>query len=125
MKNREVLIQNYIEGYNNFDVEKMTKNLAENIIFQNIENGQLTMNINGIEEFRKQAEIAKMYFSKREQTITSYKHIDNKTEIEIDYFGILAQDFPNGMKKGEEINLKGKSIFEFENNKIIKLTDVS
>lgn len=108
MKNREALIQNYIEGYNNFDFEKMTKNLSENIIFQNIENGQLTMNINGIEEFRKQAEIAKMYFFKREQTITSYKHTDNKTEIEIDYFGILAQDFPNGMKKGEEINLKGK-----------------
>ena len=34
-------------------------------------------------------------------------------------------DFPNGLKKGQELNLIGKSIFEFDGDKIIKLTDVS
>jgi hypothetical protein len=34
-------------------------------------------------------------------------------------------DFPNGLKKGEEISLDGKSIFEFsEDGKIMKLTDI-
>jgi len=48
-----------------------------------------------------------------------------KCEIEIEYFGILAIDFPNGMKKGGEIKLNGKSIFEFNDEKIIRLTDIS
>jgi hypothetical protein len=37
----------------------------------------------------------------------------------------LNMDFPNGLKKGNELILKGKSVFKFLDNKIIKLTDIS
>ncbi|WBE26091.1 hypothetical protein [Denitrificimonas caeni] len=58
-------------------------------------------------------------------TFKSFRHFDNSTEIEIDYTAILAMDLPNGLKKGQELTLSGKSVFEFENNKVIKLTDIS
>ena len=48
-----------------------------------------------------------------------------KSEIEIEFHGVIAMDFPNGMKKGDEIKLNGKSIFEFKNSKIIRITDIS
>jgi hypothetical protein len=55
----------------------------------------------------------------------SVKHTGDKTEIEIDYSAIAAMNFPNGLQKGEELVLKGKSVFTFKNNKIITLTDIS
>jgi hypothetical protein len=34
-------------------------------------------------------------------------------------------DFPNGLQKGQELDLTGKSIFKFSGDTIIKLTDIS
>lgn len=125
MKAREEAIKNYVDSYNNFNIQKMTENLADDIVFINKQNGQVTMTLNGINEFKNQAETAKQYFSQREQKILSFNHEGNITQIEIDYHGVLAQDFPNGLKKGQEIKLKGKSSFEFKDGKVIKLTDES
>ncbi|MCC6833704.1 MAG: nuclear transport factor 2 family protein [Cytophagales bacterium] len=122
---REKIIQNYIDGYNEFDVDKMTFNFDDNIIFKNIQNDQVNMTLNGIIAFKQQAEQAKAYFESRRQQITSILHDTDKTEIEIDYFATLAMDFPNGLKKGEKLALKGKSVFVFQDNKIIQLTDIS
>ena len=122
---REKIIQNYIDGYNEFDVDKMTFNFDDNIIFKNIQNDQVNMTLNGIIAFKQQAEQAKAYFESRRQQITSILHDTDKTEIEIDYFATLAMDFPNGLKKGEKLALKGKSVFVFQDNKIIHQTDIS
>lgn len=125
MTNREKIIKNYIKAYNEFNIDKMVTDFAENITFENIQNGEINMSLNGLTAFKQQAEQAKAYFSERTQTITLFKHIDNRTEIEINYKAILAIDFPNGFKKGQKLNLSGKSIFEFDSDKIIKLTDIS
>ena len=125
MKNRETIIKNYIEGYNQFNIDKMVSAFDDNIIFENIQNDKTNMSLNGIVEFRLQAEQAIACFSKREQKIKSFNHTEKTTEIEIDYEAVLGMDFPNGLKKGQQLNLIGKSVFEFEGNKIIKLTDIS
>jgi hypothetical protein len=125
MTNREQTIKNYVDGYNQFDIDKMVADFDDNIIFENIQNGETNMSLIGMAEFRMQAEQAKAYFSKRAQTIKSFNHTDKITEIEIDYSAILGMDFPNGMKKEQHLNLTGRSVFEFEADKIIKLTDIS
>lgn len=122
---REKIIQNYIDGYNEFDIEKMVRDLDEEIIFQNIQNNEVNMTLKGINAFKQQAEQAKSYFEKRHQKITSTKYIEDKTEIEIEYSAVLGIDFPNGLKKGQQLELKGKSIFVFKDNKICELTDIS
>nr|WP_199000248.1 nuclear transport factor 2 family protein [Flavobacterium sp. ASV13] len=125
MIDREKIIQNYIDGYNEFDANKMMADFGDEIVFENIQNSEVNMTLNGLNEFKEQAEKAKSYFSKRSQVITVFNHFESKTEIEIAYCAVLAMDFPNGMKRGQELNLKGKSVFEFLDNKIIKLSDVS
>ncbi|RKR10583.1 hypothetical protein C8C83_2259 [Flavobacterium sp. 90] len=125
MIERERVIKNYVEGYNTFDINKMTADFIDDIVFENIQNGEVNMTLIGIDEFREQAENAKSYFSSRVQTITVFNHFESKTEIEIDYYAVLAMDFPNGMKTGDELNLKGKSVFEISEGKILKLTDIS
>lgn len=125
MTNRENIIRNYIDGYNEFDINKMVQDLDEAIVFENISNGEMDMSLEGIEAFKEQAEQAKKYFSARMQTIKSFTHTNNETEIGIDYCAVLAMDFPNGLKKGDELKLQGKSVFKFRGDRIIKLTDIS
>jgi len=125
MTNKEKIIHNYIEGYNQFDIDKMIADFDESIVFENIQDGEINMTLNGIDEFKAQAEKSKEYFSVRKQTIQSFSHDSNAVTIEIDYYAVLAIDFPNGLKAGQELNLKGKSVFEFSDNKIAKLTDIS
>ena len=125
MDKRASIIKNYIDGYNEFDIDKMVTDFDEGIVFENIADGKITLSLTGLTSFRKQAEQAKEYFSYRKQTIKSYIHHHNETEIEIDYKAIIAIDFTNGLKKGEELHLKGKSVFTFEYNKIVKLSDIS
>ncbi len=121
----EKMIQNYIAGYNEYDVEKMIRDFEDKIIFKNIQNNEVTMILNGIDAFKQQAEQAKSFFESRQQQIVSFKHENNVSEIEITYNATLAMDFPNGLKKGDKLELKGKSVFVFQGDKIIQLTDIS
>lgn len=125
MTNKEKIIQNYIEGYNQFDIDKMVADFDGSIVFENIQNGETNMILNGIKEFTVQAEKAKEYFSERKQTITSLRQDEITAIVDIDYYAVLAIDFPNGLKAGQGLNMKGKSIFQFLDDKIIKLTDMS
>lgn len=125
MNTREQIIANYIEGYNTFNIDKMVADFDEQIVFENISNGETNLSLSGLSAFIQQAEQAKTYFTERTQTIRSYSHQSNQTEIEIDYRAVLAVDLPNGLQKGDELKLQGRSVFEFSGNKIVKLTDIS
>lgn len=119
------MIESYVKSYNDFDIEGMTENLSENVVFENISNGNVDLRTEGIINFRKQAESAKQYFTERKQIIKTWKGSVPKITIEIDYNAILAIDLPNGLKKGDALELKGKSEFEFEDGKIKSIRDKS
>lgn len=125
MKARETIITNYIAGYNSFDINKMLADVSHNVVFENISQGETTMRLEGLGAFRQQAEQAKALFTQREQCITSFDHDNNATEIGISYKATLAMDLPNGMKKGDVLELKGKSVFRFADHKITAITDIS
>lgn len=128
MKNSEQLsqiIQQYIDAYNNFDVEGMTKDLHDDIIFKNISNGEVNLTTNGKSAFEEQALQAKQFFKTRQQTITKSTFNDESIKIDIDYQGVIAVDLPSGLKENDKIALQGKSIFKFMDDKIIEITDIS
>jgi hypothetical protein len=125
LNERTEKIFKYVDAYNQMDAENMIVDFSDDIIFQNVMNGKKTMELQGIEDFKKQAIEALSYFSDREQVIKSITHNYSTTDISIAYRAIAAMDFLNGLKKGDEINLQGKSIFEFsEDGKISRLTDI-
>ncbi len=119
------IIENYIKSYNNFEIDNMTKDLHQEVIFENISNGKVDLKTEGIEEFKKQAETAKQYFNQRTQTIESWEFNETKVTIKIDYNAILNIDLPNGLKKGDTLELKGESQFEFDKGKIVSIKDKS
>lgn len=126
LNDRTNKIFQYVRAYNSMDVENIIADFAQDVIFKNFMNDEQTMHLQGIEEFKKQAIAALSYFSEREQSIESITHAHSSTEITINYRAIAALDFPNGLKKGDEINLEGRSVFEFSTDgKIVRLTDIS
>ena len=126
LNDRSEKIFRYLDAYNKMEVENMIADFDDGIVFLNVTNGEKTMELQGIEAFKKQTIEALSYFSHREQSIESMTHSLDSTEITIGYRAIAAMDFPNGLKKGDEIKLKGKSVFEFSaDGKISKLTDKS
>jgi len=125
MKAPKTLIKQYVNSYNQFDVDGMIENLHEDIIFENISNGEVSHRTEGREAFQAQAQAALSYFSTRKQTITNWQINGGQVEIEIQYEATLAMDFPNGMKVGDQLNLTGKSTFDLQEGKIVKITDES
>lgn len=124
-KENKNLVENYVRAYNDFNVEAMLSNLHSDIKFKNISGGETTLELEGTEAFRQQAQATANFFSEREQKIKKYDFSDDGCEIEIDYRATLANDLPNGLKAGEKIELKGKSVFRFSAGKIVEIQDFS
>ena len=122
---RKKIIENYIEAYNQFDIDAMLDNLDENVVFQNVSFGQMDLQTNGIQEFKHQAEEAKRLFSERTQTITSWTIKKDQITVGINYIGILAVDIPQRASVGDTLELNGKSEFQFEGDKIVSIKDIS
>ncbi|MBW5448095.1 nuclear transport factor 2 family protein [Cohnella sp. CFH 77786] len=127
MKDIEIttLIRNYLNAYNSFDIDGMIRLLHENIEFRNISGGVVDTETKGIDQFRTLAEQSVKIFSQRRQTITEITIHNDTAEIEVDYVGTLATDLPNGLKAGDVIQLKGKSVFRIKNEKLIMIEDYS
>ncbi len=119
------VIENYIQAYNRFDADGMVQHLHPSVVFKNITNGQTDLQTEGLPAFRQQAEQAKQYFSHRRQTITGWQFSGDTVTIEIDYEGQLAIDLPNGLRAGDTLRLTGQSVFVFEGDQIVALTDKS
>ncbi|MGJ1194771.1 nuclear transport factor 2 family protein [Sphingobacterium spiritivorum] len=122
---REKLIRNYVEAYNQLDIAGMFADLDDEIRFVNITDGEINLSLLGRRAFWDQAVQAAELFSERKQEILAVQHSPEETEIEIDYSAKLAVDLPNGYERGQVISMKGRSIFRFGTNKIISLTDIS
>jgi hypothetical protein len=123
--NKEEIINSYIAAYNSFDIDGMCSVLHEHVEFINISNGEISLTLMGLAAFKKQAQEALTFFRERRQHITSILYGDNHVEVEIDYFGVLAKDLPNGQLAGNELKLKGISVFQFHDGMITKLVDMS
>lgn len=120
---KEQIISRYVKAYNAKDVAAMLADMAPDIVFENYLNGICNMRLEGLEAFRRQAEQTLAVFTERRQTITGFNHSGDQTEIAISYNATLANDLPNGMKKGDVLELSGRSVFTFSGNRVLKLED--
>jgi hypothetical protein len=124
-REKERLVQRYVQAYNDFDIDGMMTLMHSECAFQNVSSGEVNASTTGIQQLRELAEKSKDLFSTRRQTITAYQHDGESLSVEIDYEGVLRVDLPNGPKAGETLKLNGKSEFKFRDGLIYALTDYS
>jgi len=122
---KRILVEQFIDAYNRFDVDGMLALLAPDVSFENVADGQVTATTSGIEEFRQLAEQSKALFSERKQIITALNFRPASVVASIAWRGVFAIDVPNGPAAGTAIELEGESEFEFSGERISRIVDRS
>ncbi len=119
------IIERYIEAYNSFDVEAMLQFVHPDVLFKNVAGGEVNATATGIHEFRKLSERAKPFYSARCEQIAGFESAGDTVTVDISFEGVLAVDLPTGMKAGDVQKLRGRSVYEFLDAKIYRITDYS
>jgi hypothetical protein len=118
-------IEQYIDAYNAFDIDRMISLLHSEIEFKNISNNEVNCHTKGISEFRTIAEKSKTLFKFRKQILENFDIHNERVIAKIFFEGILAKDLSNEIKSEERISFDGRSEFLFKNGKIYQITDIS
>ena len=124
MKNKAI-VEKYIEAYNTFNIEDMLSCFLQTATFENISNSSGSVVVQGIYEIEKLANKSKEFFISRKQEVLRLHEGKDFIVAEILYKAVLNIDFSDTLKKGDNLKLKGVSIFEFKNGKINRLVDFS
>ena len=119
------IIENYVDAYNHFDVDRMLADIDEEARFENISAGEVTLTTEGKDALREQAREAAEVFSERKQVISNFQFHEQEVEVDVDFSATLAIDFSEELKTGDRIAMTGKSVFTFRDDKIVELKDIS
>jgi hypothetical protein len=119
------LVDHYIDAYNRKDIDDMLMDVHPQVEFKNISAGVVNASTNGVVELRILAQQSLSLFSERHQMIESFEIQGPVAVATIAFRAVVAADLPNGLKKGQVLNLSGRSEFEFQDGAISKITDIS
>jgi hypothetical protein len=119
------IVRKFIEAYNSLDINRMLSLLHPDVDFINISGGKVDAVTKGKIEFEELARKSASLFTSREQKIISIEEAGSLVKTEIEYHAVLAEDLPAGMKKGDNIEIKGRSEYNIKDNLIISIKDIS
>lgn len=119
------IVNKFIEAYNSFDIEGMLSLLHPDVDFINISGGKVDAVTSGKDEFGELARKSASLFAERKQKIISIEEAGSVVKTEIQYYAILAEDLSTGMKKGDHIEIRGRSEYNIKDNLIISIKDIS
>jgi hypothetical protein len=122
---KEKLIKKYIEAYNAKDVDAMLKCIHEDVVFKNVTQGVVMIEVFGKTSLQELANQTKALFETRTQTVKSITHNEGMTRVDIHFDAVFGLDLPNGIKKGEAMSLEGYSEFEFKDGLLSLIADCS
>lgn len=119
------IVDRYLDAYNRMDVDAMLENVHPHVEFKNISAGVVNANTGGVAELKTLAQESLSLFSERRQVIESFEVQGSRALAAIAFRAVFARDLPNGLKKGQVLNLSGCSVFEFKDGAIFRITDIS
>ncbi len=124
-EDKKSLIERYLRAYNNLDIEGMISWMHPDCSFENRSGGQVTVSTKGVDQLRELAEKTRAFFSARSQKITAIHEEGEDLIADITFEGVLRVNLPNGSRAGETIRIKGKSLYQFQDGLIFRITDIS
>lgn len=119
------LVDHYIDAYNRKNIDDMLMSIHPQVEFKNISDGVVNASTNGVAELRTLAQQSLSLFLERHQKIESFELQGSVAVATIAFRAVVAADLSNGLKKGQVLNLSGRSEFEFQDGAISKITDIS
>lgn len=117
------VLAEYLEAYNAMDVGAMLKTFAANCVFESFNGGRLTVRTKGKAQLKALATRSAKAFLSREQRVVSLTETTDQVAAEIDYRAVLQADLSPELRAGSQIRLRGVTVAEFRDGKIVRLSD--
>ena len=99
--------------------------LTDDVVFQNISKGKVSLNIKSKRKFESFAKMGVQAFTSRQQTVVEAVTRGNTIIAKIHYEAIVANNLPNGWRAGQVLKFPGVSTFVIEGEKLAKIVDES
>ncbi|MGE7139290.1 nuclear transport factor 2 family protein [Luteibacter sp. NPDC031894] len=122
-RDRQALIEAYIDAYNRFDIDGMLATLSDDVRFEHHSGGELGVATDGKGDFEKLARVGAAMFAARRQSIVAVEAVGDTLVATIDFHGEVAEDIPEGPRAGTVIEMRGRSEFDFSGGRICRVVD--
>lgn len=119
------LVRRYVERYNANDVDGMLDCCAENVVFETISNPGGSIRLNGKQEMREVIEATTRAFRERRHEVVAILVEGHRAAAETAFSGVAATEMGQYVRPGEHVSIRGASMFEVSDNKLVRICDYS
>lgn len=119
------LVRRYVERYNANDVDGMLDCCAENVVFETISNPGGSIRLNGKAEMREVIEATTRAFRERRQELVAILVDGQRAAAETAFSGVAAAELGHYVRPGEHVSIRGASMFEASDDKLVRICDYS
>ena len=119
------LVRRYVERYNANDVDGMLDCCAENVVFETISNPGGSIRLNGKAEMREVIEATTRAFRERRHEVVAILVEGQRAAAETAFSGVAAAELGQFVRPGEHVSIRGASMFEVSDNKLVRICDYS
>ncbi len=119
------LVRRYVERYNANDVDGMLDCCAENVVFETISNPGGSIRLNGKAEMREVIEATTRAFRERRHELVAILVDGQRAAAETAFSGVAAAELGQYVRPGEHVSIRGASMFEASDDKLVRICDYS
>lgn len=122
MNNQELFLE-YVRAYNAKDVDRLLARFDDACVFESISAGKIAIRARGRSELEALARKSADAFASREQKVITLTGGEGRIVAEIEFRAVLHKDLTPELKAGSRLDLRGVSVCEIANGKIVRLAD--
>ena len=119
------LVERYINLNNDNDVEGVLECCADDILFESVMNPNNSVRLTGKQDVREILAGTMEAFSERSHRISSLIVDGDRAAAETLFIGTAAAELGDGVGPGDEVSIRGATIFDTRDGKIVRICDYS
>ncbi|MEM6627727.1 MAG: nuclear transport factor 2 family protein [Pseudomonadota bacterium] len=119
------LVETYVRCYNNSDGEGMLACCAPDVVFETISNPGGSLRLTGHAEMREVLDASTRAFTERSHRIVSLLSEGDRAAAETVFTGVAAAELGDGVRPGDNVSIRGATLFEIADGKFARITDYS
>lgn len=119
------VVERYLAAYAALDVDAMLSTVTEDVVFENLSNASPPLKTEGKVQLEALARQSVTLFSARKQTVIEAVVDGDRVALRVSFEAVVAQDLPNGWKRGQALELIGASFIELRAERISRIVDLS
>ncbi len=119
------LIERYVTLSNHDDIDGVLACCANNVMFETVMNPRGSMRLQGKEQVREVLAGTMAAFKDRSHRLASIIVDGNRVAAETVFTGTALAELGDGVMPGDQVAIRGATIFEVENGLIVRICDYS